>query len=119
MNAPTKANKIVAVIIVLGALATYIAIIFLIDSFPGSAGLSQWLNNQRIMTENKKDLLETIQGNPQFKDIEINPYISEVQGLVKMQEKQVRLLRLLLLVSTQERQVREVVLLLLVSTREV
>jgi lysophospholipase L1-like esterase len=87
MNTPTKANKIVAVIIVFGALATYIAIIFLIDSVPGSAGLSQWLNNQRIMTENKKDLLEKIQGNPQFKDIEINPYISEVQGLVKMQEK--------------------------------
>jgi lysophospholipase L1-like esterase len=87
MSESPQANKWVGALIVTGTLTIFSGIMFLADSFSDSPGLTHWINSKRILADHKKDLLARIAENPDFTDIDVPSYVSEMQELVKMGNK--------------------------------
>ena len=85
-DAPKK-NKLIGVAIVLGVVGSYLGILYLVDTFTGSFGLAHLLNSKNIMGKHREELIEKIQRDPHFNDVDVEGYIKEVEKIITMEKK--------------------------------
>jgi lysophospholipase L1-like esterase len=83
----SKNYKFISVAIVLGVVGTYLGILYLINTFAGSSGLTHFLNSENVMKNHRKDLAEKIQRDPHFKEINTEEYIEEIEKIITMKKK--------------------------------
>jgi hypothetical protein len=83
----SKNYKFISVAIVLGIVGTYLGILYLINTFAGSSGLTHFLNSENVMKNHRKDLAEKIQRDPHFKEINTEEYIEEIEKIITMKKK--------------------------------
>ncbi len=83
----SKNYKLISLAIVLGVVGTYLGILYLINTFAGSSGLTHFLNSANVMKNHRKDLVEKIQRDPHFKEINTEEYIEEIEKIITMKKK--------------------------------
>ncbi|PIQ96306.1 MAG: hypothetical protein COV67_10295, partial [Nitrospinae bacterium CG11_big_fil_rev_8_21_14_0_20_56_8] len=82
-----KSKKIIGAVIVLSVLIGYAGIVYLVDRFAGTAGLAQWLNRKKVMTDHRAELMEKINRDPHFKDVDKERYADELEQIITMDKK--------------------------------
>ena len=83
----SKNYKLISVTIALGVVGTYLGILYLINTFVGSSSLAHFFNSENVMKNHRKDLLEKIQRDPHFKEINTEEYIKEIEKIITMEKK--------------------------------
>ena len=83
----SKNYKLISVAIVLGVVASYIGIVYLVNTFAGSFGLAYFLNSKNIINTHRSELMQKIQRDSHFKNINIEEYIKEVEQIITMDKK--------------------------------
>jgi lysophospholipase L1-like esterase len=83
----SKNYKLISVAIVLGVVASYIGIVYLVSTFAGSFGLAYFLNSKNIINTHRSELMQKIQRDSHFKNINIEEYIKEVEQIITMDKK--------------------------------
>jgi lysophospholipase L1-like esterase len=82
-----KNYKLISVFIILGVVASYIGIVYLVNTFAGSFGLAYFLNSKNVLNTHRSELRQKIQRDSHFKNINIEEYIKEVEQIITMDKK--------------------------------
>jgi len=83
----SKNYKLISVAIVLGVVGSYLGILYLVNIFAGSFGLAHYLNFENIMKNHRKELVEKIQRDAHFKEVDTKEYIKEIEKIITMEKK--------------------------------
>lgn len=83
----SKNYKLISITIVFGVVGTFLGILYLINTFVGSSGLAHFFNSENVIKNHRKDLLEKIQRDPHFKEINTEEYIKEIEKIITMEKK--------------------------------
>jgi len=82
-----NSNKFIGAIFVFGVAAIFSAILYFVDTYSESFGITQWLNSKRIMRQHKLDIEKKLKNHPQFEPVDKEKYVEEVQSLIAMKGK--------------------------------
>ena len=83
----SKNYKLISITIVFGVVGAYLGILYLVNTFAGSFGLAHFLNSKNTMNNHRKELVEKIQRDPHFANINVDEYIEEVERIITMDKK--------------------------------
>ena len=83
----SKNYKLISITIVFGVVGAYLGILYLVNTFAGSFGLAHFLNSKNTMNNHRKELVEKIQRDPHFANINVDEYIEEVEQIITMDKK--------------------------------
>ena len=83
----SKNYKLISITIVFGVVGAYLGILYLVNTFAGSFGLAHFLNSKNTMNSHRKELVEKIQRDPHFANINVDEYIEEVERIITMDKK--------------------------------
>ena len=70
-----------------GVVGAYLGILYLVNTFAGSFGLAHFLNSKNTMNNHRKELVEKIQRDPHFANINVDEYIEEVERIITMDKR--------------------------------
>ena len=83
----SKNYKLISITIVFSVVGAYLGILYLVNTFAGSFGLAHFLNSKNTMNNHRKELVEKIQRDPHFANINVDEYIEEVERIITMDKK--------------------------------
>ena len=83
----SKNYKLISVAIILGVVGSYLGILYLVNIFAGSFGLAHYLNFENIMKNHRKELVQKIQRDAHFKEVDTEEYIKEIEKIITMEKK--------------------------------
>ena len=83
----SKNYKLISAIIILGVAGSYVGILSLVNMFAGSFGLVHLLNSKNILKNHRTELIEKIERDPHFADINIDKYVNEMEKIITMDKK--------------------------------
>ena len=83
----SKKKLFISLTIILGVVGSYLAIFNLTKVFVGSSSLADFLISKNAMENHRRDLMEKIQRDAHFKDINAKEYIKELEQIITMEKK--------------------------------
>ena len=83
----SKNYKLISTIIILGVAGSYVGILSLVNMFAGSFGLAHLLNSKNILKNHRTELIEKIERDPHFADINVDEYVNEMGKIITMDKK--------------------------------
>ena len=87
-DSDTSKKKIsVSIAIIVGVVLFYMGVLYLADKFTGSLNLAHFLNSKKTMDNHRKELMEKIQRDFHFKNVNAEEYVKEVEQIITMEKK--------------------------------
>ena len=87
-DSDTSKKKIsVSIAIIVGVVLFYMGVLYLADKFTGSLNLAHFLNSKKTMDNHRKELMEKIQRDFHFKNVNAEEYVKEVEQIIAMEKK--------------------------------
>ena len=83
----SKKKLFVSLSIIFGVVGSYLGILYLTNVFIGPSSLSNFLISENTMKNHRRDLMEKIQRDSHFKDINAKKYIKELEQIITMEKK--------------------------------
>ena len=83
----SKKNISVSIAIIVGVVLFYMGVLYLADKFTGSLNLAHFLNSKKTMDNHRKELMEKIQRDFHFKNVNAEEYVKEVEQIITMEKK--------------------------------
>ena len=87
-DSDTSKKKIsISIAIIVGVVLFYMGVLYLADKFTGSLNLAHFLNSKKTMDNHRKELMEKIQRDFHFKNVNAEEYVKEVEQIITMEKK--------------------------------
>ena len=83
----SKKKIFISVAIIFGVVGSYLGIFYITQIFIGPLSLADFLISKNTMERHRRDLLQKIQRDAHFKDINAKEYIKELEQIITMEKK--------------------------------
>jgi hypothetical protein len=83
----SKKKIFISVAIIIGVVGSYLGVFYITQVFLGPLSLADFLISKKTMKDHRSDLLEKIQRDAHFKDINAKEYIKELEKIISMDKK--------------------------------